>query len=184
MAISLIFSSTNGGAGLGAPTDLGNLGNGSTGTGSVIYLRHNGVNPITSCTVYFDAVDTGEYTGSATASTDKAEFVAWGNALAANDFGGIQINLNAAGSFPNTSWPTFANKTTADTFGYTIRTGIGDSSSNGIAIPTATGATSLGTIQAGASPNVRIKVRVAVPVNENTLGIRQCRMSFTFNYTS
>lgn len=184
MAISLIFSSTNGGVGLSAPVDHGNIANGSITVPVTIYIRHNGVNPITSVTLFCDAVDTGTYTGSATAANDKAEFLSWGDAAATGDFGGVQTNMNASGSFPGSSWPTFAHKTTVDGFGTTVRTGTGDSSSNGIIIPTATGATSLGIIQAGATPNVRLQMRVVVPVNENTLGIRQFKTSFTFNYTS
>jgi hypothetical protein len=184
MAISLVFSSTNGGVGLGAPVDHGNIANGSSTSATTIYVRHNGINPITSVTLYCASVDTGEYTGDATAANDFAELLAWGNAAASGDFGGSQVNFNASASFPNSSWPTFANKSTVDGFGYTIRSGIGDSSGSGIAIPTATGATSLGTIQAGASPNVRFQMRVVVPQNEDTLGIRQFRTSFSFNYTS
>lgn len=184
MSISLTFSNSNGGIGLSSPLDHGNIANGSTTVPQVIYIRHNGVNPITGATLFCSNVDTGEYAGSATPIVDKSELISWGDAVNSGDFGGVQFNFNAAGSFSNTSWPAFATKTTADNLGYTIRTGIGDSSSNGIAIPAATGATSLGTIQAGASPNVRFKARIVVPANENTLGIRQFKMSLTFNFTS
>jgi hypothetical protein len=184
MAISVTFSSSNGGLGLSAPVDHGNIANGSTTTPQTIYIRHDGVNPITSTTVFCTSVDNSEYAGSFTAAGDKTELLAWGNAGASGDFGGIQFNFNASGSFPGSSWPTFSNKTTVDGFGYTIRTGVGDSSSNGIAIPSAAGASSLGTIQAGASPNVRFSVRIVVPENEDIVGIRQFRMSMSYNYTS
>lgn len=184
MAISLTFSSTNGGIGFSAPVDHGNVANGSITVPVTIYVRHNGVNQITGVTLYCDVVDSASYAGDATAANDKAELIAWGDAGASGDFGGAQVNWNASGSFPGSSWPTFANKTTVDGFGYTVRTGIGDSSSNGIIIPTASGATSSGTIQAGATPNVRFQMRTVVPLNENTLGIRQFRTSFSFNYTS
>lgn len=184
MAVSLTFSSTNGGLGFGLPLDHGNIANGSTTPASIIYIRHNGTNAITSTTFFCDVVAIGEYAGSSTASADKVELISWGDASSSGDFGGVQFNLNATGSFPGSSWPDFSHKTTVDALGYTIRTGIGDSSSNGIVIPTSTGATSLGTIQAGSSPNVRFQSRIVVPVNENTLGIRQFKLSFTFNYTS
>lgn len=184
MAVSLIFSSTNGGVSLSAPVDHGNIANGSITVPFTIYVRHNGANSITSVRLFCVATDTGEYAGDATASNDMSELLGWGNAGASGDFGGIEINLNASGTFPGSSWPTFSNKSTVDGFGFTIRAGIGDSSSNGILVPTATGATSLGTIQAGSSPNVRFQMRIVVPQNENTLGIRQFKTSFTFNYTS
>lgn len=184
MAVSLIFSSTNGGTNFSSPADHGNVANGSITTPLTIYIRHNGANPITSVGLFCDSVDTGTYTGDATAANDKSELLGWGNAGASGDFGGVEVNLNASASFPGSSWPTFANKSSVDGFGYTIRNGIGDSSSNTILLPTATGATSLGTIQTGASPNVRFQMRIVVPQNENTLGIRQFKTSFSFNYTS
>lgn len=184
MSISVTFSSTNGGLGLSAPLNHGNIANGSITVKQTIHIRHNGVNPITSSSIYCTGVDTTEYTGSTTASTDKTELLSWGDASLSNDFGGVQFNLNATGAFPNSSWPVLAHKTSLDNLGYTIRTGIGDSSSNGILIPSATGATSTGTIQAGSSPNVRFQSRIVIPQNVSLTGVRQFKMAIAFTYTS
>src|SRR6185436_10451613 len=125
-------SFSNGGLGIADPVDHGDISNGSTTVPQTIYLSHNGTNPITSTGIYCSAVDSSEYAGSSSALTDFEEILEWGDASSSNDFGGTQLNFNASGGFPNTSWPTFANKTTADSRGYTIRTGIGDSASNSI----------------------------------------------------
>jgi hypothetical protein len=184
MSISITFSFSNGGLGIADPVDHGDIANGSTTTPQTIYISHNGINPITSAGLYCSSVNSSEYAGSATALTDLEELIAWGNALTSNDFGGVQFNLNATGSFPGSSWPTFTNKTTVDSRGYTVRSGVGDSSSNTILIPSSAGASSLGTIPVGSSPNVRFQSRIVAPVNEDQLGIRQFKLSLNYNFTS
>jgi hypothetical protein len=182
MSVSIIFSTTNGGSGMSDPLSFGNIGNGAITPDQTIFVRHDGVNPITACGIYIDVAS--PYTGDFSAANDKAELLGWGDGASSPAFGGFEINMNATGSFPGTSWPTFANKTTADGFGFTVRTGVGDVVANPITIPTVTGATSSGTIQAGASPNVRLKTRVVVPSTVSTIGARAFRQIIKYTYTS
>ncbi len=184
MSISVTFSFSNGGLSIPEPIDHGDIANGSTTIPQTIYVSHNGSNPITSAGIYCSSVESGEYAGDSTALSDFEEILEWGNAGATDDFGGVQFNFNATGGFPDSSWPTFSNKTTADSRGYTVRNGIGDSSSNSILFPSSSGASSLGTLAAGASPNIRFQARIVVPQNEDQLGIRQFKMSLAYNFTS
>jgi hypothetical protein len=184
MPISVVWSSSNGGSSITEPLSYGNISNGNISSNQTIYLRHNGVNPITSAAFFVEAVDSGVYGGDFTSSADKAELLAWGDAVITNDFGGVQFNQNAVGGFISGSWPTMANKNTVDGYGKVVRTGVGDSSTNPITVLSSTGATSNGTIQAGASPNVRFQARVVVPTNEGTLGVRQFNFALTFTSTT
>lgn len=182
MAVAVSFQSSNGGPSLADPISYGNTSNGSITSTQAIFLSHNGANPITSCAIYVDLASS--YTGSFSAIGDKTEILNWGDAGSSGSFGGIQLNMNATGSFPGASWPVFTHKTTTDGFGFTVRTGVGDSSINAIPIPTVTGATSSGTIQIGASPNVRLSTRVVVPASVNSIGVRQLRIILSYVYTS
>jgi hypothetical protein len=182
MSISITFSSSNGGSALTDPVSYGNTSNGNTTGTQVIYVSHNGLNPITSCGLYIDIASS--YAGSFTAIGDKTEIINWGDASSAGSFGGFEINTNATGSFPGSSWPTYANKTSTDGYGFTVRTGVGDSSLNAITIPTVTGATSSGTIQTGSSPNVRFSTRMVIPTSVNTVGTRQFKLTLKYTYTS
>lgn len=184
MAITITFSSTNGGANFSGPVNYGNTSNGQITPDQVIYIRHNGVNPITGCGLYLDSSDPLSYAGDFTALDDKIEILGWGDSGSNAAYGGYQLNLNATGSFPTPSWPTFFNKTTPDTFGITLRSGIGDSSVNLILLPTVTGATSPGTIANGSTPNVRFKARLAIPQSTVTVGVRQFKLKLVYNYTS
>lgn len=184
MAVSIIFSSTNGGSSEGQPLSHGTtLIQGGDSVAQTIYLRHDGTNAITSCGLYMQAF-AGTYTGDFTAAVDKAELLAWGDASGASTYGGIKMNLNATGSFPDASWPTLANKDTVDGYGFTIRTGVGDSATSPISILTSTGATSTGTIQAGTAPNVRFQMKLSIPSAEDTSGTRLFGILLTYNYTS
>lgn len=182
MSVVVTFSASNGSSAIGSPVSYGNTSNGATTSSQVIYIRHNGANPITGCGLYVEVAS--PYAGDFTAIADKTEVIGWGDGASAPAFGGYEINMNATGTFPGASWPTFAHKTTVDGYGFTVRTGVGDSSSNAITIPTVTGASSSGTIQIGASPNVRLSTRVVVPANEDTLGARQFRLILKYVYTS
>ena len=184
MAVSVIWSSTNGGSSIAAPLSHGTtLMQGSESTAQTIYVRHNGSNSITGCGLYLQAY-TDTYTGDTTAATDKSELVAWGDGASSSLYGGIKVNMNATGSFPTASWSTFSNKSSADGYGFTIRTGVGDSTSNPLTILTVTGATASGTIQTGASPNVRFQMKIAVPSAEDTSGTRLFALTLKYTFTS
>ena len=184
MPVTVTFSSTNGGSSIDTPVSFGTGPNGSVFTAQTIFIRHDGVNPITAVGMYLSAVDPSEYGGDATAAADRDEVLEWGDAGSSPDFGGFQINQNKVGGFPLVSWPTFANKNTVDTYGTTVRTGFGDSGSNLMAISTQSGASAPATIQAGAAPGVAIQSRIQVPDSEGVLGTRQFKMILSFTSTS
>ncbi len=178
--VNITWSITNGGSSI-TTLSHGNGAAGSNLTAQTIYIRHNGNNPITNCKVYL-AQKSGAYTGAATAAADYNEMLEWGNANLVTTFGGLQFNFNAVGAFPNGSWGTYDSK--SKTNGEHVRTGVGDSIANAIALPTATGATSVGLIEAGSTPNVRFQARYKIPSAEGTLGARQMDLRLRYTYTS
>lgn len=180
MTISVSWSLTNGGAALTSALDHGSLGNGDIGTATEIFVRHDGANPITSAGLYVREFS-GTYSGTFSAASDLAELLAWGDAATANGFGGLQVNFDATGSYA-ADWPTYDNKAPGSS--YVFKTGQGDSEANAITLPTSTGCPSAGTIPAGASPNVRLKLRVVCPSDEDTVGIRQIDQVLRFSFTS
>jgi len=184
MGVTIVFSSTNGGTALSSPVNHGNLSGGSTTTEQLIHIRHTGTNPITATSIYMEAMTDAEYGGDFTASADKTELLSWGDASTSDGFGGVAVNMNATGSFPDASWPTLANKTTVDGFGFAIRTGVGNSSTNPLTILSVTGATSNGTVQAGTTPNVRFQMRITAPVDSVVLGTRQFNTKLKFTSTT
>ena len=178
---TVTWSLTNGGAAITSEVDHGSAANGSELSAQTYYLRHDGTDPITNVKLYITRV-TGTYSGSATAISDIAELLAWGDGSTALGFGGVQFNMNAAGGFPESSWSTYDAK--SPTGGAAARTGVGDSAANGITLSSLSGATADGTIQTGSSPNVRFQVRGAIPSAEDTLGERKWNLAVSFDYTS
>lgn len=181
----IIWSSTNGGSSIDEPVDDGTGTNTTTLPAQTIFVRQTGTVNITNCKLYLrkflgDTTDGSTYSGDATPLTDFNELITWGDATQASGYGGLQINMNATAGFPLTSWPSFSNKTSADGFGFTIRTGVGDSSTNGIVLPTVTGASSSGVIVPG-NPNVRFQLRIVVPQTASVVGVRlfETVLSFT-----
>lgn len=179
--VAITWSLTNGGTGLTDTQDHGNTSNGLTTTAIEFFVRHDGSNSITGCKLYIREYS-GTYTGDATAAADIAEILSWGDASTSSTFGGFQINMDAVGGYPSASWPTYISKT--PTNGYVCKTGTADSEGNAVTITTATGATASGTIQAGASPNVRFKCRIQVPTAEDTIGLRLFESVLVYTYTS
>ncbi len=191
MSIVITWSSTNGGDSMAEPLVHGtSLSQGTDSDPQTIFIEHNGDNPITSCGLYLSAFANGNNTsylsagGSASTTTDKTELIGWGDEAGALDWGGILLNQNAADSFNNASWPDLANPISADTFGQRVMTGQGDSSSNTIGILQETGATSDGTIQAGAAPDVSFQMRLHIPASLSTPGTRLFDIVLKFNFTS
>lgn len=181
MAVTLTWSSTNGGAAIVSPLDHGDSSNGSETTAQEVFLRHDGANSITSVGFYIRAY-TGSYAGAATALADFNELLSWGNATPETSFGGLQLNFLATSSYPTSGWATYLNKT--PTGGETVRTGVGDSAGSAITIPSTTGAVSDGVIQTGVAPNVRFQMRIQVPADEDTVGVRQWDTVIQYTYTS
>jgi hypothetical protein len=185
MSVNIIWSLTNGGDPATSVIDHGNVGNGATSTALEVFVRHDGGNEITNVGLFVRRF-TGTYSGGFTATSDFNELIGWGNGSTADAFGGVQFHMNAISAYLG-DWPTYSAKTgvlLGSDVSHVCRTGIGDSEGNAITIPTATGATTAGEIQAGASPNVRFKMRVVVPTAEDTVGIRQWENLLRYTYTS
>jgi hypothetical protein len=182
-AVSIIWSTTNGGTALSATEDCGSKANGETTTSKEFYLRHNGSNVITNVGLYIREF-TGTYSGAATSSADIAELLAWGDASTADSFGGAMINMDAINSYPTAQWPTLSSKDT--TYGAVLRTGVGDSEGNAVTLSKNTHSSTGtdGEVPVGGSPNVRFAVRISVPNNEDTLGVRQVDLIATYSFTS
>lgn len=181
MPVSIIWSLTNGGAAISEPLDHGADSSGSILTSQEIFMRHDGTNQITA--VGFGlGVLIGTYGGDATKEADLAEMFSWGNGATAAVFGGVQLNMDAIGAYAG-NWPTFDDK-----FGSTynvFRAGTGDAIETRILLPVNMGLTGVaGTIQAGASPNVRFKARIEIPADEGTTGVRQFAQGIVYTYTS
>jgi len=181
MTVSIIFSTTNGGAAISSNVDHGNTSNGLTTSGQEIFVRHDGLSVITSCKLYIRAFS-GTYSGDASANLDFLELLAWGDASTSSTFGGFQVNMNAVEAYVAGDWSSYDIKNR--THGYVCRTGVGDSLGNGVLLTVNTGAAALGQIQTGASPNVRFKTRVQVPTAEDTIGVRQWDQCLVFTYSS
>lgn len=181
MAVSITWSSTNGGAAVTEPLDHGVDSNGTILGTQELFLRHDGTNQITDCG-FFLAEKSGTYGGDQSAALDLAEILGWGDGADADAFGGFQINMDATGGYSG-NWPAFGDK--AGSTYNVFRTGVGDSEANKILLATEMGLSgAAGTIQAGASPNVRFQCRIAIPEDEDTPGVRQFDQRLRYTYTS
>lgn len=190
MAVNITWSLSEGGAAItsldhGSDSNGTVLASGGLGAAGVeIWISHDGSNPITNAGFYI-AQKSGTYTGGFTASKDLAEQLAWGDGNTANAFGGFQINMDKVGSYA-TAWPTHTNKfqgtpklTTA------FYTGVGDSIANKVLLHTSMGAdvTSAGVL-AAAGTACAFKCRIAIPADEDTIGIRQFDQKLRYTYSS
>ena len=178
MALTITWSLTAGGAAVTDVTDA-SVAAGSTTTETEIFLRHNGINPITNAKFFISS-----YSGATSPAAELAELLEWGDAVPVADYGGFQLNMNAVGTYPVGDWPVYNDKQRAASA--TFLTGTGDSIANGILLPTTMGAgvTSNGVVIAGTAPAVAFKSRVQVPTNEGTPGKRQFIQKLSFTYTS
>lgn len=184
MSVNIIWSSTNGGTAITTTRDCGSKANGETSTSQEVFVRHDGVNEITNVKVFIRAFS-GTYLGDATAAADLAELLNWGDQLGVTSFGGVQVNMDAVNSYPTVQWPS-SYSTKSTTYGFTCRTGVGDSEGNGVLLSKNSynaGGTD-GIIPVGAATNVRIKSRVVVPSEEDTVGIRQWEICLAYTCTS
>ena len=183
MSVDITWSLTNGGTAISTTVDHGSKANGETSTVKEFFVRHDGINEITSTKIFIRAFS-GTYLGGTTAAADLAELLNWGDQTTSGSFGGIQVNMDAVNSYPAAQWPTYSAKDT--TYGFAHRTGVGDSEGNGVLLSknSYSAAGTDGVIPAGASPNVRFQARVVVPSDEDTVGIRQWETVLAFNYTS
>lgn len=177
---SITFSATNGGSSI-TSADEGNAANGASTSGTTLYLRHDATNPLTNIGFYMDAYS-GTYTGDASAALDLSELRTWGDATTSDPFGGFQINQDGIGTFNSSSWPTYNSH--ERNYGSVFNTTLGSSASNRITLLTRSGAQNEGELQAGGTPNVRVKFRFVIPQEEDTPGTRQIDLKVNFSFTS
>jgi len=145
--------------------DLGVIENGNNTTDD-IFIRHDGVEDITDCAFYIRAYS-GEYVGDASAADDYNELLAWG-AQTGGNVGGFYINQNT--HVGETNWQV--HKVTQGTVALPI-TLSGNSVEGGGAD---------GVIVAGTEHDIDIKL--LVPANEDTAGIRMFDQCLRYTYTS
>lgn len=178
MSVTLTWSQDNGGGAISSVYH----GSGSaseTLTEKLLFIRHNGISPITQCKFYL-----APYAGIPT--TDYTEILGWGDAETAADFGGLLLNMNANGGFPSHHWPTYDDKYDGTGNKYNVfRTGVGDTSDNGILLPVTMGLIgSAGVLQAGDAPNVSFKCKIQIPSTVSVTGTRRFDHRLKFSYTS
>jgi len=181
MAITVTWSSTDGGSAISEPLNHGSAAAGNILTAQTIFLAHNGTSPITGCVFYIEE-KSGTYGGAATPSADLAELLGWGDDSTANGYGGYQLNMDANGSFPALSFPVFNNKQRNQSV--TFLTGVGDSPANGVPLPTTMGLTNAQEIPIGTSPGISFQCRIQIPTDEGVAGIRQFDQKLRFTFTS
>ena len=192
MAVTVTFSSA---AGSGDFTEIthqdggGDIAAGNTSDPQDVYIRHDAANDITDCKFFMAPFSVSAH---ANANADYLEMLEWGDGLAAggpaeaNEFGGVQLNMDRVGNFDATTpWPTFGSEGSATDKAVACRTGVGDNASNGIELnadahPTTETA---GVITAG-SNTTQIQLRVEVPTDEATTGERKFDLRMRFTFTS
>ncbi len=160
MTVSITWASTPAGGAITPPNDLGDIGNGKNATDD-IYIRHNGANKITACGFFIQAYS-GSYTGGATAAADYSELLEWGGRAGPTPpVGGFYIAQDSP------TWTYAVHKTGQGT----------------VTVPIAL---SCGSVAAEIqnTEEVHIKIKVAVPSDEDTAGTRQFDQVLKFTYTS
>ena len=173
----IIFSYTNGGPSISSSVDHGPSDNGDSTIEKEFFLRHTYLNNITGVGFYLRPT-TATYSGDFTAVKDYDELIAWGDGADLPSLGGFQYNFSADTAYPIDSWPLSPG------VGDSHRTGFGDSAATALGLPTSTGVVHFGEVQTGLAPNVRFKMRIKVPENASTTGIRQVEQVMLYNYTS
>ena len=179
MTVALTWSV--GGSVVSGTLDHGSKNNGQTTTAQEIFLRHDGANDITALSLYVRQFS-GTYGGAFTAATDYTEIMGWGDAATVAAFGGVQFNMDYINAYPAAQWPDVTTKTS--TYGFVARTDVADTESTGITLSknsySASGTD--GTIPVGTS--ARFEMRVQIPSDEDTIGIRQFDVAAVYTYTS
>jgi hypothetical protein len=183
MSVNLIWSFTAGGNAIDSYVDHGDVNNGSNSAGREIYVRHDGENEISNVG-FFVREFTGTYNGDATSNADIVELLGWGDANTAASFGGIMVSWDSVAGYV-ADWPAYDDKDPGSAIVH--RTGTGDSEQNAVSLPAGSivgGAADAGKIDSGDNPGVRFKMRVYVPTDEDTVGIRLFDHVCKYNYTS
>lgn len=180
--VNIIWSFEPGGNAIEDYVDHGDISNGSNSGGRIIYVRHDGENAITDVG-FFIREYTGTYNGDATSNADIVEILSWGDGTTAAAFGGVMINWDAVNSFA-ADWPVWNLKD--PDYAFVHQTGTGDSELNAVTLPGGgiAGTDVEGEIASGDNPGVRFKMRIEVPSNEDTVGVRLFDHVAKYTYTS
>jgi hypothetical protein len=140
----------------------GNVANGKETLPEDIYISHDGNNEITDCKFYCEQFS-GTYEGGQTAALDFSELKDWGDDDSSE---GLLIDVNHD-----------------DTFEYNLKTGQMDEEANAVALDdTSAGGTNPDDI--GVSGEAHIKLKIAVPSDEDMPGVRQFDFLMKYSYTS
>ena len=189
MAIEIVWSATLIGTSISSVA-YGDIPNGSTTDVQDLYINVTGnINDLTAVKLYITPKTTG-YAGEATANEDYAEFLAWGDNSTVNGFGGIQFNMDAVGSFPTASWPTVSSKLVASggsDVGFVVNSSQGSNASNAVSLSkraVGSGSGDDGVITAGSPESVNFRMRIVIPNNEDTTGLRDVKLVLTYDYTT
>jgi hypothetical protein len=185
MAVLITWSSTAGGGAI-SNVNHGSISNGTNTTEQQVFVRHDGLNSITAAGFYF-AQKSGSYTGTFTAAGDFTEIVGWGDGVAANDFGGIQVNMDSEGTFSGgATWGmSESQKTSVDGLKYTVRTGVANSLGNKVLLSEKMSTSmSVDGILPAAVNNASFQLRIKAPTSETTTGTRQFDQVLSYTYTS
>jgi len=157
----------------------GDVAYGTLSNVRTISIQHDSSNALTNCAFYISERET--YSGDATAQTDLAEVLSWGDATSSDDFGGLQINMNALDNFPSADWPSVNNKLN------TFRSIRGDED-HPIQLNKTMNSTpkmiSNGVIPPSCTVWPTFRCRIQVPVTAGTTGVRQFEQKLRFTWTS
>jgi hypothetical protein len=180
MTVNITWSTTDNGTAVTQPINHGNVPNGGTTTAIELFVRHDGDNVITNCGLYLSEYS-ATYTGSNNKTFDRALMFTWGDSAVSNTFGGIQINMNQTGSFPNGSWPTYDNHSPAE--GFVFATGQGEDSSSPIILSNTMGLGIAGRIDSGFT-SASLNIRVKIPSSYVSIDTIQVDTTLKYTYTS
>lgn len=184
MAVNIYWAGDDAGTPLEQTYDHGDVANGANSAAQTIYLYHNASDDLNNCGLYL-AQKSGIYTGDSSAAEDYQELLDWGDGVTATSFGGLCVNMDAAGTWAD-GWPVWNDKN--PTYGFVCRTNIADTIDNAIDLSSRTGASSDGVLQAnppnGYGIGVAFQVRVTAPSEENVPGVRQFDLCLYYTQSS
>ncbi len=189
MVVAVEWSTSSSFASTTSLIDHGNVASGAATSGVEIFIRHNGLNPITGC-VFFIQPFTGTYSGAATAPSDFTELATTWGAASAAAFGGFQVNMDKNSAYV-AAWGSSGTKDTIVSTKKLTFTARNDDGGGAVAVSAATGVplhvdmgcTSEGVVPIGSTPGVGFKARLMVPA-ATTLGVRQFDQVLKYTYTS
>jgi hypothetical protein len=164
--------------------DYGSSASSSYTSTQTVSISHNGNNQITNCRLYIGP--SSDYQGDYLPAGDISELLKWGDNTTVAGFGGLELNMNALGSFPSGNWSTCSGKSSSS---YNVfRTGVGDSSTSGILLYSGMNSTPAMSANGIIPPNCSVwpsmETRVSIPSSGVQVGTRDFELRATFSFTS